>query len=142
MSSYDPRLSTHVTILRWIVGGLAAVYLLFFLIATAALGGLTFGWSTTALPAFLGSAVLSAAIYLPAAPLAARIRRSDVARLYTVTAIRTWGALMMGQFGLVFVFALDVGLTPLLLGGTATVALLAFGVWPRPAVLLPPVATA
>ena len=102
----------------------------------------SFGWSTDALLAFLGSAALSAVIYLPAAPIASRIRRSDVARLYTVTAIRTWGAMMMGQFGLVFVFALDVGLTPLVLGGGATIALLALGVWPRPAVLLPPVATA
>ncbi|MFD0593909.1 hypothetical protein ACFQZ4_16650 [Catellatospora coxensis] len=141
MSSHDPRLSRHVTILRWIVGALASTYLFFFLIASFAVG-LSFGWSTTALLAFLASAVLSAVIYLPAAPLAARIRRSDIARLYTVTAIRTWGALMMGQFGLVFVFALDAGLTPLLLGGTATVLLLALGVWPRPAVLLPPVATA
>ncbi|MEV0455219.1 hypothetical protein [Catellatospora methionotrophica] len=133
MPPIDPALRTHVTILRAVVGFFFFTYAFFTLTMSLALTT-DLGWSAAVLPAFLGSAVLGGAIYLAAGPVARRIR-SVPGRLYTLTGIRLVGAIMTGQFGMVFAFALSAGLTPYLLGAGATVLALAIGVWPRAGLL-------
>ena len=127
MSSVVPR--PHALILRLVVAFFLVVYVFQCLVAVLAAGP-ELRWSTAALVGYLVSLVLALAVFAVAIPAARWAGPSPLMRIYTKATIRLVSALLVGQLGLMLVFAVDAGVTPGFLGAGTAVIMMLGGVWP------------
>ena len=127
MSSVVPR--PHALILRLVVAFFVVVYVVQCLVAVLAVGP-ELRWSTPVLVGYLVSLVLALPVFAIAAPAARWAGPSPLMRIYTKATIRLVSALLVGQLGLMLVFAVDAGVTSGLLGAATAVIMVFGGVWP------------